>query len=70
VKSKVTIRIALLKTVAVFPTTSIFPHFSVSVYRKTGGVIVVSPLSLASANYFMEDFEELALRRAAYRPMC
>jgi hypothetical protein len=29
-----------------------------------------SPLSLVIASFFMEDFEEMALDRAAHKPLC
>jgi hypothetical protein len=33
-------------------------------------MVMVSPLSLLIANFFMEDFEEMALNWDAHKPLC
>jgi hypothetical protein len=50
--------------------TSSFFRFNGQFYVQMDGATMGSPLSLLIATFFMEDFEELALIRATYKPTC
>jgi hypothetical protein len=51
--------------------TSSYPHFSFSgqFYEQSDGVATGSPLSPVIHNFFMENFEEMALNRATHKPL-
>jgi hypothetical protein len=44
--------------------------FAGQVYEQFEGVAMGLPLSPVTANFFMEDFEEMAVDGAAHEPLC
>jgi hypothetical protein len=48
---------------------SSFFWFNGQFYKETDGVAMGSPLSPATANFFMEHFEETALEGASHKPL-
>jgi hypothetical protein len=42
----------------------------VELASETDGMAISSPLSPVIANFFMEDFEGMALDKAPYKPLC
>jgi hypothetical protein len=50
--------------------TSSYFSFAGKFYKQIDGVAMGSPLSPVITNFYMEDFEEMALDRALYKPLC
>jgi hypothetical protein len=50
--------------------TSSYFRFAGQFYEQIDGVAMGSPLSPVIANFYMEDFEEMALDRAPHKPLC
>jgi hypothetical protein len=53
----------------IFCHVLMFYCFNREFYEQTDGVAMGSPLSPVIANFFMEDFEEDALKRAIHKPL-
>lgn len=50
--------------------TSSFLSFNEQFYKQTDGVATDSPLSPVSTNFFMEHFEETAMKGTNHKPLC
>jgi hypothetical protein len=50
-------------------TSSCF-SFAGNFYKRTDGVGTRSPPSPANANFFLDDFDEMAFDRAPHKPLC
>jgi hypothetical protein len=50
--------------------TSTYFCYDGQFYEQTDGIAMGSPLSLAISNFFMEDFEEQAIKQATHKPVC
>jgi hypothetical protein len=50
--------------------TSSYFSYTGQFYEQIDGVAMGSPLSPVIANFYMEDFEEMALDQAPHKPLC